>query len=296
MALPAAWLKALGIWPERVGPQLTTLETEDCGSYVREKVSYAVEAGDRISAYLCRPKQASAPSAAIFCHHQHGGKWMLGKDEPVGLAGSADLAYAKELAESGFVTLTPDLPCFGERANPDDAPTAHYFALASRLIDGRTLLAKVLHEVSIGIDLLQSLPYVDKDRIGFIGHSYGGRTAIVSAAHDERIKAAVSNCGCTSYADMVRHRTGIQLDYVVPGINKIGDLPDLLPLIEPRAILVIGGSDDKWSIGLDAMCRAAQSRFKNGELAWRVFEGGHAFPREMRTLSYEFLSKHLLGK
>src|SRR5205085_2456116 len=73
-----------------------------------------------------------------------------------------------------------------------------YYELASRLIHGQTLLAKVLHDVRVALDYLATRCEVDPTRIGFIGHSYGGRMAIWASACDERIRAAVSNCGCVN--------------------------------------------------------------------------------------------------
>ena len=50
------------------------------------------------------------------------------------------------------------------------------------------------------IDLLQTLPEVDGQRIGCIGHSLGGHNAMFTAAFDTRIQALVSSCGFTSFA------------------------------------------------------------------------------------------------
>jgi cephalosporin-C deacetylase-like acetyl esterase len=38
------------------------------------------------------------------------------------------------------------------------------------------------------VDVLQSLPYVDRQRIGAIGHSLGGHNTLFVAAFDERIR------------------------------------------------------------------------------------------------------------
>jgi dienelactone hydrolase len=292
MPLTADWLRAIGPFPDRVPLEPRIVESVDCGAFTRATVSYRVGPDERIDAYLCLPK-GGGPRPAVFCHHQHGGLWLQGKSEPVGLAGSPDLAYAKELAEAGYVTLTPDMPCFGARADRADPKWFHDFELARRLIAGRTLLAQVMHEVCVGIDLLQSLPEVDPARIGFIGHSYGGRTAFFAAAHDPRLKATVSNCGSTTFRDMVRHRTGIQVDFVAPGIAEVGDLDDLLRFVEPRAIMILAADQDRWSIGLPELLRKARGHFPVGELAGREFAGGHMFSREMREMAYAFLAKHL---
>jgi hypothetical protein len=47
------------------------------------------------------------------------------------------------------------------------------------------------------VDLLQSLPDVDPDRIGVIGHSLGGHNAMFVAAFDPSIKVIVASCGWT---------------------------------------------------------------------------------------------------
>ncbi len=55
-------------------------------------------------------------------------RWVttdFGKDEPVGIRGDKDLKYALELAEQGFVTLSPDYPSFGEHAYDFTADTGY---------------------------------------------------------------------------------------------------------------------------------------------------------------------------
>ena len=54
---------------------------------------------------------------------------------------------------------------------------------------------------------------VDPSRIGLIGHSYGGRMAIRASAFDERIRAAVSNCGCVNYRNSLTRDAGIQMAF-----------------------------------------------------------------------------------
>ena len=49
------------------------------------------------------------------------------------------------------------------------------------------------------MDLLQSRPEVDPEKIGVIGHSLGGHNAMFTAVFDERLKVIVSNCGFTSF-------------------------------------------------------------------------------------------------
>src|SRR4029077_15221221 len=96
--------------PERV-------ETADLGDVVREKVTYAVEADERVPAYVFVPK-GKGPFPAVLCHHQHGGEFQVGKDGPAGLGSTPDQHYAIELARRGYVTLVFDALCFNERQDP----------------------------------------------------------------------------------------------------------------------------------------------------------------------------------
>ncbi len=83
--------------------------------YTREKVWFWSEPHEPVGAYLLLPNGADFPAPAVLCLHQHAGQFHLGKSEPVGLAGDPDMAYARELAERGYVTITPDFKGFEER-------------------------------------------------------------------------------------------------------------------------------------------------------------------------------------
>lgn len=286
-------LSLLGPLPDKADLCPETIEEVDCGSFIRQKVSYLVEADERVMAYTCLPKEIARPLPAVFCHHQHASNWLLGKSEVVGLAGSSDQYYALELAERGNVTLAPDAICFEERAHSEDPKGYHLWQLHQRLIKGETLLGKTLWDISKGIDYLTSLTQVDDRQIGFIGHSYGGRSALFAPVFDRRIKAAVSSCGCTSFQDMIKEGIGIQNDFVVPGLLKHGDLKDIVRLIEPASLLILGADQDKWSLGLDELYEAAKPAFIKGELSALLYPGDHYFSDDMRRAAYNFLDSHL---
>lgn len=284
-------IKLLGILPDKVSPRVAIIDKIDCGSYWRKTIEYAVESDERIRAFLCVPKVLAGQAPGVYCFHQHGGNRLLGKSELVGLAGDPDQAYASELAARGFVTLAPDAICFEERCKDRESPDyAHVHELHARLIRGQTLLGKVLHDVSVGIDLLQGMAEVDSERIGFIGHSYGGRMALFAPVFDHRIRASVCSCGSTNYRDM----PGIQFDFVLPGIMRYGDIEDVVRLVEPTTLLILGGEEDRWSIGIEEMVQYAQPAFVKGILEFGVYPGGHHFSKEMRTRAYAFLRDHLM--
>ena len=167
---------------------------------------------------------------AVLCLHQ---TIAIGKDEPAGLGQNRELAYARELAERGYVTLAPDYPNFGEyKLNVYDLGYA-------------SATMKAIWNNLRAIDLLCSLDEVDPTRIGVIGHSLGGHNAIFTALFDDRIKAVVSSCGFNAfpsyykgniagwshqgYMPRLRARYGLDLKKVP------FDFPELIAALAPRA-------------------------------------------------------------
>jgi dienelactone hydrolase len=289
--------RLLGPFPARCPLDAVVLETVDCGSYVRETVAYAVEADERVKSFLLVPKHITKPIdrgvPAVFAHHQHASRFDLGKSEVVGLKGDADQAYAAELAERGYVVIAPDALAFEERNWSSPSGQAEYYELATRLVQGRTLLAKCLHDVGVALDYLVARPEVDPHRIGFIGHSYGGKMAIWAPALDDRIRASVSNCGCVSYRQSLVRDTGVQMEFCLPGVLQFGDVEDIVRLVSPRALLLQATSEDVWSRGATAIFEEARSAFPEGQLQLRCWPGGHVFTPDMRETAYRFLDEHL---
>lgn len=282
----------LGPMPNKHPLAASIIECDQFDGYERLKVQYNVGLTERISAYVFIPN-GSAKAPAVFCHHQHAGNFKIGKSEVAGIEGDPDQAIGPELAKLGYVVLAPDAIAFEERNWSLPTGDAEYFELVTRIFQGETLLSKVLHDVSVGIDYLSSLDIVDGERIGFIGHSYGGRMAIWSPAFDQRIKASVSNCGCVNYKDSLNKEIGIQAEFCVPGIMKFCDVEDIVRLIAPRALYISATSEDKYSRGARYIYKYAQDAFPASQLKLKVWDGGHIFTAQMREAAYEFLSSRL---
>jgi dienelactone hydrolase len=284
---------SMGPLPAPAPLDAVTLERVACDGYTRELIEYAVEAGDRIKAYFLVPERREGRVPLIFAHHQHNAEFHIGKSEVVGLAGNPDQAYAAELAQRGYAVIAPDAIAFEERNWSSPSGYAEYFELVSRLVQGHTLLAKILSDVSRGLDYAVSRPEVDPDRIGFIGHSYGGRMALWAPAWDQRFKASVSNCGCVNYKNSLRRESGVQAEFCVPDIMKYGDIEDIVRLIAPRALLIQATDDDVWSDNAQLIYDHARDAFPDGQIALRVWPGAHQFTPEMRAVAYDFLNDRL---
>jgi hypothetical protein len=76
-------------------------EEVDCGTYLRQFVTYSSEPGLRVPAYLLVPKRAlrgeNWRSPAVHC--LHGSDDVVGHGIVVGLGSRPNLQYAVELAE-----------------------------------------------------------------------------------------------------------------------------------------------------------------------------------------------------
>lgn len=282
--------EVMGTLPPRIKerPAVQEIEASDMGNYSRHKIRFEAEPGDLVPAWLCVPKTRIRKLPAVLCLHQ---TTRIGKDEPAGIGGKPNLHYAKELAEQGFVTITPDYPNFGEYSFD---PYAKGYASA-------TMKGIVNHMRAI--DVLVSRPEVDARRIGVCGHSLGGHNSLFVAAFDARIRCAVTSCGFTAFAKYYNgNLTGWSHKGYMPRIADVYgkdpkrmpfDFPDVLRTIAPRAVFINAPTrDSNFEIsGVVDCVRAAGNAFPKGKLVAVYPEAGHDFPVEIRREAYAFLKR-----
>jgi dienelactone hydrolase len=292
-------LAVMGPLPHPVAPvplDVRILESVSLGPIVRRKIDYHTDSPSRrVSAYLFVPANASAKQPAVLCLHQ---TIKIGKSEPAGLGTNLDLRYALQLAFRGYVTLAPDYPSFGEYAYDFD-PKEGY-------VSGTM---KAIYDNVRAVDLLQTLPEVDRDRIGCIGHSLGGHNSIFTAAFDPRIKAVVSNCGFTRFHKYYGGKLkGWESPRYMPRIASVyGSDPDRVPFdfteivaaLAPRAFLASAPiHDDNFEVsGVRDVIAAAKPIYalfgKADNLAANYPNCQHSFPPAAREVAYAFLDRHL---
>ena len=262
--------------------------------YVRKKLTFAVETNDRVPAYLLIPRARQARLPAVLCLHQ---TISIGKKEPAGLGSSESLRYAVHLAERGYVTLAPDYPSFGDY--PYDFDHSSY----------KSGSMKAIWNNMRGIDLLQSLPEVDPERIGCIGHSLGGHNTMFTAVFDTRIKALVSNCGFTSFPKyFAGNLKGWTSPRYMPRIASVYesrpekmpfDFSEVVAAFAPRAFLACAPlHDDNFEVcGVRDVMGAAKPVYEllavPQKLAAHYPDCRHDFPLESRKIAYEWLDRWL---
>jgi dienelactone hydrolase len=70
-------------------------------------------------------------------------------------------------------------------------------------------LTGYLDDMTCALDFLETLSYVDNERLGLTGHSFGGQATLITAATDARVKAIVSQSG-TFIAERSKTLTGAE--------------------------------------------------------------------------------------
>jgi dienelactone hydrolase len=292
----AAMQRVMGELPgrEKRVPLDVRVEWEQPGGrFIRRKLTYASAPGERVPAILTIPRGLRGRAPAALCLHQ---TVRIGKEEPAGMGGSANLHYARELAERGFVTLSPDYPGFGEHKTDVYARGWHSGTM------------KAIWDNIRAVDLLQSLPEADGDRIGCIGHSLGGHNTLFTAAFDTRIRAAVSNCGFTAFSRYYGgDLRGWSSATYMPRIGLLFATPERMPFefsevlgaIAPRALLAIAPErDDNFDVqGVRQVIDAAAPVYRllggRDRLEASYPDCGHDWPEPERGRAYAWLERWL---
>lgn len=289
-----------------ISEEVTLQPPEVSRPLLRQKLTYQSDAESRVPTYVFiplpdgskgekdrdkNPANAENRYPAVLCLQQ---TTSAGKDEPAGLQGDRDMKYAIELAEAGFVTIAPDYPSFGEYTHDFDADQYQSGTM------------KAIWDNSRAIDLLETMPEVDHNRIGCIGHSLGGHNAIFTAMFEPRIQAIVSSCGFTSLSeDDIPSWTGPRYMPLIATSfeNDIRKMPvdfhELIAALAPRPFLACyAEKDDDFSAsGVRHVVQQAEPVYKlyNSETLLQSFriETGHSFPKVSREHAYQFLAEHL---
>lgn len=303
-------LTRLGRFPEHVPLEPIFSGSIGEGDYTRVALTYMVEPGERIPAWLLIPK-GDAPQGgwpATLAIHQHAGQFELGKSEPAGVAGDPMYFYGQELCRRGYVVLCPDQLCFEDRRPSEEERLAHYalngmnyerFEFTKRLLSGSNLQAKYLHDLSCGLDLLSSLPDVNRSRLGAIGHSLGGQETLWFTWYDERVRAAVSSCGFGLLRTILRDNINHNFAAYIPGMLEIGDMDVLVASLAPRPFMLTAGEQDPlFPIdGVRALAEHAQQTYSQAGVPDHfqalIFPAGHSFPSNVKAEAYAFLDRWL---
>lgn len=305
------WLDYIGGIPERVPVRYEVLSRERQPDHERWHIVYDTVHEDKITAHLLVPFDENGepirkPRPAILALHPTN---VTGKSDITLPIGKVNRMYALELVRRGYVVLAPDAMTSGERifegrGHFESAPFYEKFPQW-------TTVAKNIVDHMQGVDLLCSLDFVAVDRIGTIGHSFGGYNTYFLAGMDPRIKAVVSSCGFSPFArddrpthwgrrDRYTHMPRVTDDLgrgVVPF-----DFNEIAALAAPVPFMNFSGQSDTifphW-VSIGESMKDLYNLYKWLGVGDRFISilgaKEHDFPPEIRKMAYEFFDQWLGG-
>ncbi len=204
-------------------------------------------------------------------------------------------AFTARLAERGFITFAPHNPYRGQEK----------FRVLQRKGNpiGKSIFSVVIMQHEQILNWLEQLPFVDAQRIGFYGLSYGGKTAmrvpsvldryalsICSADFNEWVKKNVTIHSGYSYMYTIEH------DMLEFGLARSWNYAEMAALIAPRPFMVERGHDDgvapdEWVAYEFAKVKRFYDKLGVGDRTEiEFFDGPHTI-NGMAT--FKFLHRHL---
>ena len=275
-------------------------EEVDASKYNRLTITFVVETGDHLTAYLYLPKGSAEKHSrpAVVALHQTAR--LLGKNNVDSQDEWPNLAYGRELAERGYVVIAPDYLNMGDYRY--DFRKGGYISATMKGIFNHMRC----------VDLLQSLDEVDPKRIAAIGHSLGGHNAIFLGVFDPRVKAVVSSCGWTPFHDYRGGKiAGWSHDGYMPLLktrynldpNRVPfDFYELVAALAPRPFFSNSPlHDSNFDVnGVKKAIAKAQVIYDlsgaGDALQARYPDAGHDFPEPVRYEAYRFIDQALKHK
>jgi dienelactone hydrolase len=278
--------------------------SEQKDGYRLERITYLVEPGERIAAYLLLPDGASRqrPAPGICVWHQHNGAYEIGKDESAGLKLGPMHQTGVALAQEGYAVLCPDAAGFGERNQRGklNGRNLEHYLFGMYVAEGRCLAWKNILDMRRAVDLIASRTEVDANRLGCYGHSMGSTHAWLVGPWEPRLKALVGNCCMPTYAAMERTDLIHCFPNYIPGWRRYGDIPDIVGMIAPRALHLNFGETDGGSpieevkSGMETIRRAFQAQGAADRFTFYIEPGsGHILSDEMLRRVKAHFAKHL---
>jgi dienelactone hydrolase len=170
----------------------------------------------------------------------------MSRDETQYVEPQAELDFAVWCMRHGLAALCIEMRGLGERIellqiseNQKGCPTAAMQAL----VLGRTLIGERVFDVDRGIDYLAARGDADMRRIGLMGHSGGGTTAIFAGAVLNRLSFIMPVSYFCTFSDSIMARRHCMCGYL-PGIMKYAEMADVAGLFAPKPFIAVNGDSD----------------------------------------------------
>ena len=217
-----------------------------------EKVSYAAAYGDeRIPAYLFLPRGAKPPYQAIVFFPGSG--VITQRSDPT----TAHFDQINFIARSGRALL---YPIYKSTHTRGDVITNDYPSTTALWRDHMVMWSK---DLGRSIDYLQTRPDIDKDKIGFMGYSWGAAMAPVFLAVEPRLSLALLNVG------------GFYLQAALPEADPV----NFAPRVKVPVVMLNGRFDFFFptDTSQEPMFRALGTPAEHKK--WLIYDVSHNVPR-----------------
>jgi hypothetical protein len=255
------WHEMMGEWPPFIKNQKPEiLESTKKEGYTLYRIRFLWLPDQETDGYLLIPDTKGKKPAVITVYYE--------PETAIGIGDSKYRDFAVQLVKRGFVTLS-----IGTSATTNSKTYSLYYPdIRNSVIQPISVLACA---AANSWYLLAGNPEVDTNRIGIIGHSYGGKWAMFASCLFDKFACAVWSDPGIVFDDSrpnVNYWEPWYLGYYPPPWNntwrKSGNIPDakgLYPklikggydlhelhvLMAPRPFLVSGGSEDtreRWTV------------------------------------------------
>jgi dienelactone hydrolase len=217
-------------YPTAHGKALDAKESvvKEADDHTQLRVEFNGVKDDRVPGFLYVPKRKAdaPPHPAVLLQYGTGGNKTT----------DYIVAIGKQFVARGFVVLTIDSPNRGERRKKDNK--------SSSLL-GLLGVDEVMHycgDYSRAVDFLLTRPEVDRDRLGYVGISWGAITGITYVAHDPRIKAMGSMVGGGNFFGLYSPKAA---DRALNEVSSSSDPVYHVARIAPRPLLFINVTKDQ---------------------------------------------------
>jgi hypothetical protein len=260
------------------------LSAADKGTYQVRELEIDSTPGRRFRIVVTVPKVTAAPAAAVVCLGGHGSDRYSPYDERTIAKGAAKAksdriyrGFGTVLAQRGYATIS--------------ATISQHQVYET----GRLLMGERLWDLMRCVDYLESMPEVDRSRIGCGGLSLGGEMAMWLGAMDERIAATVSSGFLTTMDHMEQNHC---MCWKFPGLRELVDYADIYCLTAARPLQCQNGLKEPPSQFYVPLAREAMEEIRTiyrdlgrpENAVLDVHEEGHVI--DLPALLY-FFEKHL---
>lgn len=251
--LKETFIELLGDMPISVNPNLTVGWERETEFYLEKRIVFDTEPDASVPCHLLIPKEGKAPYPLVICLQGHSTGMHISMGRPIYEGDEEDVKggdrdFALQIVRQGYAALCIEQRGFGERKCERDKflwknTTCEHPAMVALLM-GRTLLGERAWDVSRAIDVMESFPEIDMEKIAMMGNSGGGTATYYTACLEPRIKVVMPSCSVCSFDRSIIMRRHCDCNYV-PKMAKYMDMGEMAAMIAPRPLIIVAGEEDQ---------------------------------------------------